>query len=131
MKDDFALTVQARADLRRSWNNSYRAADQDLKILQRRGTLPGSIYVFGDPIVLLRANRPQPVPIPGWGPEFLDTRAWRELHSELQSTLPAYINLNDYAASLIRSRYPAMLEFIRTRYRVAFVGASGTWYVLK
>jgi hypothetical protein len=30
---------------------------------------------------------------------------------------------------MIRSRYPALMGLFETKYRVAFVGASGTWYV--
>jgi hypothetical protein len=131
MKHDFALTIDARTELRRSWNGSYRAADEDLERLRRGQVRPGPFYVFGDPVLLLRADRPQAVPILGWGPEFLDTRAWRELYSGLQTTLPPYIIVDDYAKSIIRSRYPAIIEFIESRYKVAFVGASGTWYVLR
>jgi hypothetical protein len=82
-------------------------------------------------VLLLRADRPQAVPILGWGPEFLDTREWRELYSGLQTTLPPCIVVDEYARSIIRSRYPAIIEFIESRYEVAFIGESGTWYVLR
>jgi hypothetical protein len=131
MQHDFALTVEARAELRRSWNESYRAADEDLEVLKSIEGVPGSLYVFGDPVLLLRANRPQAVPILGWGPWFYDSRAWGELDSELRSTLPSYIVMDGFTKSLIRSRYPAIIEFIESRYELAFVGASGTWYVLR
>jgi hypothetical protein len=126
---DFASTVQAREELRRSWTGSYAAADADLEVLRDRGMLPpGPFYVFGDPVLLLRAHRSQAVPILGWGPEFLDLRAWRELHAGLRSSSPPYIVVDDYARSLIRSRYPPILRFIGSRYEVALVGQSGTWY---
>ncbi len=131
MKHDFALTVAARTELRQSWNYSYRAADDDLVRLRRGIVRPGPFYVFGDPVLLLRADRPQAVPILGWGPEFLDTRAWLELYSGLQTTLPPYIVVDDYDRSIIRSRYPAIIAFIESRYEVAFIGESGTWYVLR
>lgn len=131
MKHDLGLTVEARTELRQSWNDSYRAADDDLERLRRGHVRPGPFYVFGDPVLLLRADRPQAVPILGWGPEFLDTRAWRELDLDLQTTLPPYIIVDDYERSIIRSRYPAIIQFIESRYRVAFIGESGTWYVLR
>jgi len=43
---------------------------------------------------------------------------------------PPYIVVNDYAGSIMRSRYPSIMEFIRATYHVDFVGAAGTWYVL-
>jgi hypothetical protein len=126
---DLALTVQAREEYRWSWSGTYRAADEDLEVLRSNRVVLGSFYVFGDPVVLLRANRPQAVPMLGWGPDFLDGRAWRELEADLRSVMPEYIVVDAYAESLIRSRYPPMLRLIESRYDVAFVGASGTWYV--
>ena len=131
MHHDFALTVDARADLRQSWNSDYGAVDADLEVLRQGHMLPGPIYVLGDPLVLLRANRPQAVPILGWGPEIFDDRAWSELESDLRSTLPPYIVVDEFSQALIRSRHPDLMMFIRSRYKIAFVGASGTWYVLR
>jgi len=45
--------------------------------------------------------------------------------------LPPYIIINAYSESIIRSRNPAILELVDSRYKVAFVGASDTWYVLQ
>jgi hypothetical protein len=128
---NFALTIDSRTAFQWSWNYAYKAADEDLAILQSGDVLPGPFYVFGDPVLLVRANRSQAVSIPGWGPDFLDNRAWRELHSELRSALPPYIIVNKFSESAIRSRYPTIMDMIESRYRVAFVGASGTWYVLR
>jgi len=125
---DFAASVEARAELRRSLNDAYLAADRDLDTLRRDGAAPGPIYVFGDPIVILRSHRSQGAPIPGWGPEFLDTRAWRELYGDLRSRPPAYIVVDRYVGSFVESRFPKIMSFIRSAYEVAFVGESGTWY---
>jgi hypothetical protein len=129
-RHDFALTVAGRADLRRSLNYSYLAADHDLAVVRRRGAALGSLYVFGDPVLLLRAKRSQAASILGWGPELLDTRGWRALYSELVSSLPRFIVVDDQDLSIIRSGYPAILDFIESRYEIAFVGKSGTWYRL-
>lgn len=129
VEHDFALTADARDDFQRSWNDTYRTADEDLATLQGGDVLAGPIHVFGDPVVLLRANRPQAVPIHGWGPEKFDARAWQELHRDLHTTLPPYIVVDGFSESVIRSRHPALLEFVEAEYEVAFVGASGTWYV--
>jgi hypothetical protein len=130
MAHDFALTTEARLEYQRAWNHAYRAADEDLDRLRSGEVLPGPLYVFGDPVLLLRANRPQAVPILGWGPEFLDGRAWRELHADLRAAMPPYIVVaGGDVESTIRLRYPDVLAWIQSTYDVAFVGASGTWYV--
>jgi hypothetical protein len=90
--------------------------------------VPGPIYVFGDPIVLLRSNRSQAAPILGWGPQFLDSRAWRELYRDLRSDPPPYIVVDGHVGSFVESRYPKIVSFIRSAYEVALVGESGTWY---
>jgi hypothetical protein len=129
VEHDFALTADARAEFQRLWNDSYRAADDDLEVLRNSNPLPGPVHVFGDQVLLLKANRPMAVPIPGWGPEALDSRGWQELNADLRSTLPPYIIVNSHLEAMIHSRCPAIMELIDSRYKVAFVGASGTWYV--
>jgi hypothetical protein len=128
---DFARTAAARTRLRYAVNPFYRAADQDLVVLQQRAMRPGALYVFGDPILLYRANRPQAVPILGWGPEFLDDRAWRQLDSDLRATLPPYIVVDGYIERYIRRRCPSILDLIASQYEPLLSGASGTWYVVR
>jgi hypothetical protein len=129
MRHDLALTAQSRAEFQYSWNRAYKAADEDLEILRKIELLPGPFYVFGDPVLLLRANRPQAVAVPGWGPELLDSRAWRELDSTLRVALPPYIIVDRFSEPFVRSRSPGLMEWIESSYKVAFVGASGTWYL--
>jgi hypothetical protein len=130
MEHDFGLSVQDREEFRRSTYGAYRAADEDLEVLRRNSVVPGPLYVFGDPVLLLRANRSQAVPLHGWGTEFYDRRAWEELYSDLRSTSPPYIVVDDRAESNIRHRYPAIMHLITSRYEVWFQGSSGRWYVL-
>jgi hypothetical protein len=129
MAYDFALTAAARTAFQRSLNHSYLAADKDLEVLRSGDHLPGPLHVFGDQVLLLRANRRLAVPIPGWGPWFLDDRAWREMNSDLRSTLPPYIIVESHIESYVRSRSPAIMDLIASRYNLAFVGQFGTWYV--
>jgi Dolichyl-phosphate-mannose-protein mannosyltransferase len=53
---DFALTEEARASFRRSWNGAYDAVDRDLERFGAR-LLPGPLHVCGDPVILFRADR--------------------------------------------------------------------------
>ena len=69
------------------------------------------------------------VPIHGWVAEYLDGKAWDEIGRDLRATLPPYIVVDQNSALLIRGRNPAIAELLESRYEVAFIGASGTWYV--
>jgi hypothetical protein len=129
MAYDFALTAAARTAFQQSGNLTYLAADKDLEVLRSGDNLPGPFHVFGDQVLVLRANRRLAVPIPGCGPWFLDDRAWREMHSDLRSTLPPYIIVEAHVESYVRSRSPAIMDLIASRYNLAFVGQFGTWYV--
>jgi hypothetical protein len=127
-RHNFALTVESRADLQRSWSPLYRAVDQDLEVLRTR-LRPGALQVFGDPSLQFRANRRPATPFVGLRPELYDEKAWREVYSDLRSTLPPNIFIDALHRSSIQRRYPAIIELILSRYKVAFVGSAGTWYV--
>jgi 4-amino-4-deoxy-L-arabinose transferase-like glycosyltransferase len=128
VRHDFALTVELRADLQRSWNPLYRAVDRDLEVLGSR-LQPGALQVFGDPLLQLRANRRPATPFVSLRPELYDDRAWRQVYSGLRSTLPPNIVIDTLLRSSIQRRFPAILELVLSRYKVALVGSAGTWYV--
>jgi hypothetical protein len=129
MEHDFGLTAEARADFQRSLSSDYRAADEDLQVLRSGHVLPGPLHVFGDPLLLVRANSPPAIPFLGQSLYSYDRRAWREMDCDLRSSLPPYIIIDAYSESIIRSRNPAIMELVDSRYKIAFVGASGTWYM--
>ena len=85
--------------------------------------------MFGDPILLLRANRPQAVAVPDGA-----RSCWTAGHGgswtpTCASTLPPYIIVDRFSEPFVRSRSPGLMEWIESSYKVAFVGANGTWYV--
>src|SRR4029453_19238163 len=104
VEHEFALTDDARTAFQRAVYDSYRAADEDLRVLQRGEVLPGPFYVFGDPVLLLRANRRQAVPIHGWVTQYLDDKAWHQIGLDLRATLPPYIIVDQDSEWRIRSR---------------------------
>jgi hypothetical protein len=125
----FGVTSDARTRLQLALSEAHRAADADLNSLRLANPLPGPLHVFGHQILLLRAGRSPAGTIAGWGPEFLDERAWREMYSGLRSTRPPYIVVDPANGAFVRRRYPAIMNWIDATYTEAFVGASGTWYV--
>jgi hypothetical protein len=129
-KHHFAMTCADRTALLHAWYHRYRAADDDLERLRRSRTPVDAIYVFGDPVLLLRAGRPQAIPIAGWVPEMLDARGWTELYADLEARLPSHIVVDSYTEQAIRTYCPKILDLLKRRYEIGFVGASGTWYSL-
>ena len=130
MDHHFALTAERRARFQRSWNANYATIDKDL-VLFRAHSLPGPLHVFGESLILFRANRAPAIPFLGHEPSSYDSRAWLEMYRDLRSTSPPNIIVDRYHASVIRSHLPAIMEFIESKYKVAFVGATGTCYVLR
>jgi hypothetical protein len=63
------------------------------------------------------------------GAEFLDNSGGRELDVDLRSTLPPYIVVDSNLEAIIRSRRPTIMDLTESRHKVAFVGASGIWYM--
>ena len=126
-RHDFALTTEARAGLRRTLSPFYEAADRDLVVIGA-DLPPGPLHVIGSSVLQLRADRPPADPFLALRPEFFDDEAWRELDAILRSDPSRFIVVDWYLSGVIEDRRPAIMELIRSRYEVAFVGASGTWY---
>ncbi|MFN2486484.1 MAG: hypothetical protein ABR609_07760 [Acidimicrobiia bacterium] len=57
-------------------------------------SLEGSIFVFGDPVILLGLGRESTTSIHGWSPEFYDDVTWDRLTTELMAAPPAYFLVN-------------------------------------
>ena len=53
------------------------------------------------------------------------------MYRDLRSASPPNIIVDRYHASVIRSHLPPIMEFIESKYKVAFVGATGNCYVLR
>jgi hypothetical protein len=130
MEHDFTLTAEARTEFQRSWSEFYESTDEDLTIMATR-MRPGPLHVFGDPVLLFRANRAPAIPFLGLRPEFYDDRAWRELDAALRSTPPPNIVVDRYIGEVIRRLNPGIMDSVESRYQVVFRGAAGTWYVLR
>jgi hypothetical protein len=124
----FGIRGDARQQYQRSLSQAYLAADSDLAVLRRRNAEPHSLHVFGDPVLLFRAGLPPATPFLGQAPDSYDSRAWHELDRALRAANPAYVVIDAYSEPIIRSRYPAVVEWIESRYSVALEGSAGTWY---
>jgi hypothetical protein len=125
----FALTREQRLQYHRSSSSAYLEALAEVRFLSEPGSLPGDIYIFGDPTYYLLSGRHQAIALNGWGPElWLPSQSMR-LTAQLSQACPPYIF--NGMGNLISERSPGTARFIEDNYRALRTSKQGVWYVLK
>ena len=128
-RNGFALTREQRLQYQRSSSSAYLEALAEVRFLSEPGSLPGDIYVFGDPIYYLLSGRNQAIALNGWGPElWLPSQSMR-LTEQLSQTCPPYIF--NAMGNLVSERSPGTARFIDENYHALRRSNQGIWYVLK
>jgi hypothetical protein len=94
----------------------------------RQGSQAGSIYVFGDPRILLVSGRRQAIPVRGHAWEHLPLRMWQELPGQLLAARPAFIFVSPYDDKVLRDRAPALREALKAGYRPSRGPLNGVWW---
>jgi hypothetical protein len=105
----------------------YRELAHDMEFLKQPGTRPGKIYVIGNPVAYVLADRQQAVPLLGWISEMLLPEQWQELASQLTVAHPNYLYVMREHDHLID---PAFRQFLTTHYAPVQTLDFGTWYQL-
>jgi hypothetical protein len=105
----------------------YRELAHDMEFLKQPGTRPGKIYVIGNPVAYVLADRQQAVPLLGWISEMLLPEQWQELASQLTVAHPNYLYVMREHDHLID---PAFRQFLTTHYLPVQTLHFGTWYQL-
>jgi hypothetical protein len=87
-----------------------------------------SLYVFGDPRILLASGRRQPVVHNGWALEVMIDKQWQSFSQALRVANPTYLYLHSSYRSLVREKAPELSEWITTEYRPMCTDKfGGTW----
>jgi hypothetical protein len=129
VQNDLALTVAGREGFRSAYMAEYRLADQSVAFVRAPDAADGDIYVFGNPIYLMRSGRDQAIPMHGWSPEFNDERAWEEIRTDLAAEMPRYVLIDDFSMEIISERSPETLSFLESRYDLLRRDPGDvTWY---
>ncbi len=89
---------------------------------------PGAVYVFGDPLRQLYADRPAASPIHGWAWELQPTVMWTRVARDLDTAPAAYVYVSNEYGRLIAERAPSMQRLLAERYRPLLESADGRWY---
>jgi hypothetical protein len=125
----FGLTKEKRLQYQRSSSSAYLAALAEVGFLLEPESLPGDIYVIGDPIYYLLSGRNQAIALNGWGPElWLPSQSMR-LTGQLSQACPPYIF--NAMGNLIPERSPGTARFIDENYRPFRTSNQGVWYMVK
>jgi hypothetical protein len=125
----FALTREQRLQYQRSSSKAYLDVLEEVGVLSEPGSLPGDIYIIGDPLYYLLSGRNQAIALSGWGPElWLPSQSMR-LTEQLTQACPPYIF--NAMGNLISERSLGTARFIDENYHVLRRSNRGIWYILK
>lgn len=88
-----------------------------------------SVYVLGDPRVLMAAGYSQPVRENGWALEVLLQKQWKGFSESLRQSSPVYIYMARSYPALLARNAPELKEWIEQEYTgIHTDDAAGTWY---
>jgi uncharacterized MnhB-related membrane protein len=108
--------------------------DLDMSSFLRRPGHPGSVYVFGNPLTYVLAERPPAISVLAtW---FHPTEAiWDRMVRELQAAVPAYVLIEDGGLEFFTDHNPdladevlALQSWLEDRYERFRSGEGWTWY---
>lgn len=129
--DGYAIEESQRHRYQARLSSDYERIRDEVSFLTEPGSLPGDVYVFGNPLYLYLSGRDQAIPINGWSFDILIPEQWAEVVAGLDRERPAYVFVQKNQIPFIRDRYPAANEFLARRYQVLSEVSGGTWYVIR
>jgi hypothetical protein len=107
---------------------AYGSKAEEVAFLSGKDSLPGKIYVLGNPVYIYLAGREQAIALQGCCPKYYIHEQWWQLVEELGKAVPTYIFVNNYAHKLVRNHSPETLRFLEDNYSVLQKSGNGTWY---
>ncbi|OYD87333.1 hypothetical protein CDG77_29925 [Nostoc sp. 'Peltigera membranacea cyanobiont' 213] len=129
--NNFALTEDTRLKYQTVFRKKYPSLHSEAKFISQSGSLPGDIYVAGDPSIYYLSGRIQATILRGWALEYFLPEQWPRLIEQLDSSKPPYIFIDYEPQTIIKENFPKMLEFVEQRYQVLRQNNNGIWYIIK
>jgi hypothetical protein len=127
---NFALAEDTRLKYQSIFRDKYPSLRSEAELISQPRSLPGEIYVAGDPSIYYFSNRTQATSLRGWALEYFLPEQWTKLLKQLDSSKPPYIFIDYVQEPTIKKNFPKMLEFIEQRYRILRQNNHGTWYII-
>ncbi len=127
----FAYGRERRLLYQSEISGTYKTALSDLEFLSKPDSLPGAIFVGGNPVYYYLSGRDQAVASNGWMLELFLPEQWAQLNEQLAGAMPSYIFVAPQYVDLIPARSPNTARFIDEHYRVLSTSGEGVWYALR
>ncbi len=127
----FARGKERRLQYQSEVSDAYRIALTETEFLAKPDSLPGGIFVAGNPIFYYLSNRDQAIASNGWMLELYLSEQWSQLIDQLSTARPAYVFIGTEYAAVVQTRSPELERFLSSNYRVLRESSAGTWFVLQ
>jgi hypothetical protein len=102
---------------------------EDALLLKQGNSLPGDIYVLGNPALYLLTDRGQAVSVNGWSPTMLLDSQWQLLREQLANARPNYVYIMRQYEPVLES---GLISFLKQLdYAPVQQSELGTWYQIK
>lgn len=128
---NFALTEDTRLQYQTVFRKKYPSLHSEANFISQSGSIPGDIYVAGDPSIYYFSGRSQATILRGWALEYFLSEQWSALINQLDSSKPPYIYIDYEPQAIIKKSFPKMLEFVEQRYQILRQDNNGIWYIIK
>ncbi len=123
------ISIAALERYRAATSTEYAGALVDATLPSRCGSDSGPIYVFGNPLIYVVANRPQAVAMTSWASYLFPPSIWARLDNEFSAARPSYIFvLRDRSDEISSARSPTISATVARDYVKAAQTADGVWY---
>jgi len=125
----FPVLLVKKVIARSSQQSEVSAYEDSVKQGLGMAASDDSVYVLGDPRVMLEAGYRQPVKENGWVLEVLLSRQWKEFSAALRQSRPAYLYVTRGYPEMLTRNAPELQDWISREYeRVHTDSVEGTWY---
>jgi len=128
--NNFALSEETRLKYQTIFRERYPSLRSEADFISQPGSLPGEIYVAGDPSIYYFSGRLQATSLRGWALEYFLPEQWPKLLEQLDLSKPPYIFIDYVHQAIIKENFPTMLEFIEQRYSILRQNNNGIWYII-
>ena len=128
-RNGFVMKREQQLKYQIKFNDVYQTALTEVAFLSEPQSMPGDIFICGDPLYYLLSGRNQAIALNGWDLELLLPEQWTQLTEQLARVFPPYIFVSTYYLDIIKDRSPEVAQFIEKNYRVLRKSDVGIWYV--
>ena len=125
----FPLLLVKKVISRRAPESAENAYQDSVRRGLSAAEADDSVYVLGDPRVMLAAGHPQPVKENGWALEVLLPHQWKDFSEALRRSEPGYLYVTRGYPELLAQNAPELQEWIAREYESIHTDAvDGTWF---